>query len=52
MKTNNINIYVLKLIQNKYYIGKTSKNIFDRFYKHIKCNGAIWTKLYRPINMI
>ena len=52
MKVNTFNIYVLKLIENKYYIGKTSKNIFTRFYEHRKGDGSVWTKLYRPIRMI
>jgi len=52
MKINTFNIYVLKLLQDKYYIGKTYKDINQRFTQHYKGIGAEWTKLYKPIKMI
>lgn len=45
-------IYVLKLVQGKYYIGKTYKDINKRFIQHSKGYGAKWTKIYKPIKMI
>lgn len=44
-------IYVLKLEDEKYYVGKTS-NISNRFTQHIDGSGAAWTKKYKPIEMI
>lgn len=52
MKVNIFNIYVLKLIKNRYYIGKTSKDISIRYSQHKKGFGAKWTELYKPINII
>ena len=43
-------IYILKLINNKWYVGK-SKNVQKRFRSHIKGYGAQWTKLYKPIKI-
>jgi predicted GIY-YIG superfamily endonuclease len=44
-------IYVLKLANNKYYIGKT-KNINNRLLQHFENNGSVWTKKYKPIEII
>ena len=44
-------IYILKLKENKYYIGKT-KNIEKRWNDHIAGNGSGWTKKYKPISLI
>jgi hypothetical protein len=44
------NIYVLKLEQNKYYIGKTN-NINIRLNDHMSGNGSQWTKKYKPIEI-
>ena len=44
-------IYVLALEQNKYYIGKTN-NLQFRIQDHVDGNGACWTKLYKPINLV
>ncbi len=52
MRINTFSIYVLKLIQDKYYIGKTYKDITQRFTQHKKGLGAEWTKLYKPVGMI
>ncbi len=46
------NIYVLKLIQDKYYVGKTCKNVLNRFKQHYNGIGAQWTKLYKPISIL
>ena len=52
MRINSFNIYVLKLVKDKYYIGKTYKDINQRFTQHCKGCGAEWTKLYKPVKMI
>ena len=46
-----VNIYVLKLKNNKYYVGKTSKPTF-RLNDHFSKNGSYWTKKYKPISII
>lgn len=43
-------IYVLKLQQNKYYIGKTTEPNF-RIDTHFNAKGSAWTKKYKPISV-
>jgi len=43
-------IYVLKLEQNKYYVGKTYNPSF-RLEDHFQKNGSAWTKKYKPIQL-
>lgn len=45
-------LYVLKLTDNKFYVGVTSKDPEERYEQHR--NGylaARWTKLYKPIKI-
>lgn len=44
-------VYVLKLISNKYYVGKTNNPNF-RLEQHFNSNGSNWTKKYKPIKII
>jgi predicted GIY-YIG superfamily endonuclease len=44
-------IYVLKLEQEKYYIGKTNNPQF-RLDNHFTSNGSEWTKLYKPVFLL
>lgn len=44
-------IYVLRLEEGKYYVGKTS-NMERRFQDHLSGNGSTWTRKYRPIEII
>ena len=44
-------IYVLKLEEDKYYVGRTS-NILIRIEQHFKGEGAIFTKAFKPIKVI
>jgi hypothetical protein len=44
-------IYVLKLENNKYYIGKTQNPKF-RIENHFKSNGSEWTILHKPIKIL
>jgi len=44
-------IYVLRLIEDRYYIGRTS-NILIRIEQHFKGEGSIYTKEYKPIKVI
>ena len=43
-------IYILKLEDGKYYIGKT-KNVEKRWTEHITGNGSGWTKKYKPMSL-
>jgi hypothetical protein len=45
-------IYILSLESNKYYVGKTSRPINDRFLEHITDHGSEWTKKYKPISIL
>jgi hypothetical protein len=44
-----VNIYVLQLENGKYYVGKTSKHICERYQEHMKGEGSAWTRKYRPV---
>ncbi len=44
-------IYVLKLKYGKYYIGKTNNPKF-RLESHFNSNGSLWTRKYKPLQVI
>lgn len=44
-------IYVLKLIEERYYVGRTS-NILKRIEEHFTVGGSLYTKKYKPIKVI
>lgn len=44
-------LYVLKLQNNKYYVGIT-KDIDQRFQEHVAGKGSWFTKLYKPEKII
>jgi cellular nucleic acid-binding protein len=44
-------IYILKLQQGKYYVGKTTNPSF-RIDSHFNANGSAWTKKYAPIKLL
>ena len=44
-------IYILKLVEDKYYIGKTT-NVRMRYKQHVEGNGSEWTRKYIPIRLI
>jgi cellular nucleic acid-binding protein len=50
MSNNNTNIYVLRLANGKYYVGK-SDNVTNRYEQHINGHGSAWTKKYKPISI-
>jgi cellular nucleic acid-binding protein len=45
------NIYILRLENSKYYIGK-SKDVMDRYQQHLDGEGSTWTKKYRPLALL
>lgn len=44
-------VYILQLEQGKYYVGKTSNASF-RVEQHFASNGSMWTKKYKPVNVL
>ena len=44
-------IYVLKLIDEKYYVGYTS-HVENRIKEHFSNKGSSWTKLHKPVNIV
>ena len=46
-----VNIYVLELENNKYYIGKTN-SLELRLDSHFNGRGCKWTTKYKPIKLI
>lgn len=52
----NVNVYILKLEQNKYFINssirKTMKGVQSDIDKHFKGKGVCWIKKYKPLEMI
>jgi hypothetical protein len=46
-----LTIYALLLNGNNYYIGKTTKNIEERFNEHL-AGSAAWTTLHKPIKIL
>jgi predicted GIY-YIG superfamily endonuclease len=46
-----LSIYILKLQENKWYIGKTYKKVKERFQEHLDGKGSSWTSKYKPIKI-
>jgi hypothetical protein len=46
-----VTTYILKLEQDKYYVGKTT-NIFKRLEDHTSNSGSAWTKKYKPKSVL
>jgi len=44
------NVYVLRLENNKYYVGKTADPA-NRIRSHFHGYGCAWTKLHRPVEI-
>jgi hypothetical protein len=44
-------IYVLKLIEERYYIGR-SQNILQRIDQHFNGGGSLYTKKYKPLKIV
>ena len=49
---NDQNIYVIACENNKFYVGRTHKNVDERFEEHLNGNGSWFTKKYKPIEII
>ena len=46
------NIYVLLCESNKYYVGKTTKDVTVRFSEHQSGKGSEWTRKYPPVKIV
>ena len=46
-----LSIYILKLQENKWYVGKTYKKVKERFQEHLDGKGSSWTSKYKPIKI-
>ena len=46
-----VNIYTLKLVRGKFYVGKTN-DPGSRINSHMKSYGSCWTKMYKPLRVI
>ena len=44
-------VYVLMLVDDRYYVGKTG-NILRRLEEHFNNNGSMYTKEYKPIKIV
>jgi predicted GIY-YIG superfamily endonuclease len=45
-------IYIIKCQEDKYYIGKTERDPQIRYQKHLSGKGSIWTKKYKPKELV
>lgn len=52
MKNKNWTLYVLKLEQDKYYVGITSQTPEKRFQEHLHGRKTHWTAKYPPIKIV
>ena len=43
-------IYVLRLEEGRYYVGKTN-DVQRRYEEHLNGHGSAWTRKYRPITL-
>jgi len=48
----NTNLYVLKLVEDKFYVGITKKPIPERIDDHYRGFGSIWTRIYKPVSVV
>ncbi len=44
-------IYILKLEEGKYYVGKTTNPDY-RIQSHFHSNGSYWTQKYKPLSVL
>ena len=44
-------LYVLRLVDDHYYVGTTTRSIHERIEEHRAGQGAAWTALYPPLEL-
>lgn len=47
----NWTLYVLRLEENKWYVGITSQSVERRFSEHLNSRKTYWTEKYKPIDI-
>jgi len=45
------NVYILKLEDECWYVGKTAGDIHKRTQYHRNGTGSVWTKLHKPLHI-
>lgn len=45
------NVYVLRLENGKYYVGKSDR-VINRVEDHLNENGSAWTRIHKPIDLV
>ena len=45
-------LYVLQLVSDKIYVGKTDRPVQERIVEHFQNHGSVWTQKYKPIRVI
>ena len=45
-------IYILRLSDNKYYVGKTTDNIQKVYWDHLTYAKCKWTEKYKPLSIL
>ena len=51
-KIRPLRLYVLKLENDKYYVGTTQRTIEERYQEHVTGTGSKWTKLHKPLEIV
>lgn len=49
--THMTTIYILRLEQGKYYVGK-SEDVPHRYQQHLNGSGSAWTRKYKPLSLV
>lgn len=46
------NVYVLELAGGKVYVGRTDRDVDERFQEHLYDQGSAWTAMHKPIRIV
>lgn len=44
-------LYILQLENGKWYVGKTTRDLSERFFEHLIGTGSVWTQKHKPIDL-
>lgn len=47
----NYTLYILKLEQDRYYVGITCRTLDKRLAEHFSGYGSAWTEIYKPVRL-
>lgn len=45
-------VYVFRCESGKYYVGRTSRAVQERFDEHVRGRGSAWTSKYAPVEIV